>query len=178
MGGIGSGNRSGREPRRLVERCFAIEIKEILAIGLMPGTQHVIDLRAPLLAWSVRARFMIRHVHGVIVMLWFDPAVNGGFTEVSVDVPKTGSHRRRYFVCPGPDHPTNAPKHVARLYWPVADAHGFACRSCHNLSYRSSQTRRDEPLWMRRLRLNATRRIQLPVAGRDATYERAAVATW
>jgi hypothetical protein len=155
MGGLGSGRQLGREPRRLVERAFALDIKQVLTTRLLPGTQGEIDLWAPLIAWPVHALFLIRSVESIVVTIWFDRPIGDRLLHLPIDVPPAGSQRRRYFVCPRLDHAADAPALVAKLYWPVNDPGGFACRRCHKLTYRSQQTRREEPQWMRRLRIAA-----------------------
>lgn len=62
---------------------------------------------------------------------------------------------RVYLRCPGlPGHECGA--RVAKLYWPLEPPGGFACRRCHRLVYRSSQTRRDH-VWFQRLEAEAVR---------------------
>lgn len=158
MGGLGSGRVLGREPRRLVERSFVLDIGQVLTTGLVPGTEGEITLWATLIVWPVHALFLIRSVEGPVATMWFDPPVGGGPIHLPIDVPARGSHRRRTFVCPRPDHAAGTPALVAKLYWPVGEPGGFACRACHKLAYRSSQTRRDEPQWMRRLTIEAAQR--------------------
>jgi hypothetical protein len=154
VGGLGSGRRAEREPRRLVERSFVLDIADPQRTGLVPGRQGWLVLRAALMAWSVRARFLIRNVDGMVATMWFEPPVGRGVTNLWIDMPRSGSRRRPYFVCPGPDHRSGTSRRVARLHWPALDPRGFACRACHRLAYRSSQTRGD-PAWMRRLKVAA-----------------------
>jgi hypothetical protein len=156
MGGLGSGHHHlGSTRRRVVERAFALDIGQVLATRLVPGTRGEFILWAPLIAWPVHLMFLIRHVDSFVVTIWFYRPVSGGLVHIPIDVAPAGSHRRRYFVCPRPDHATSAPVLVAKLYWPVNDPGGFACRRCHKLTYRSQQTRREEPEWMRRVRIAA-----------------------
>lgn len=155
MGGLGSGRRDGREPRRIVERAFALDIEQVLGTGLVAGAQAEITLWAPLIAWPVDVRFLIRRVDGYIATVWFDRPVTGGLVHLSIDVPARGSHRRRRFMCPGPDHAASAPVLVSKLYWPVGDPTGLACRTCHKLAYRSTRGPGETPVWLRRLRIAA-----------------------
>jgi hypothetical protein len=37
MGGLGSGRRNGQEPRRTVERAFALDIEQVLGTGSRGG---------------------------------------------------------------------------------------------------------------------------------------------
>ncbi len=154
MGGVGSGRRSDREPRRLVERAFVLDIIDVTGGPLRPGRSGDLTLWAPLVVWPVYARFLIRRVDSIVATVWFDLPIGGAVAHLAIDGPVRGSHRR-YFVCPRPNHPARVSPRAARLYWPVLDPSGFACRSCHNLAYRSQQARREEPRWMSRLRLAA-----------------------
>jgi hypothetical protein len=51
--------RFDKEPRRLVERSFALAIEEVLATRLIPGTWREIELRAPQILWRVHAVLLI-----------------------------------------------------------------------------------------------------------------------
>ena len=155
MGGLGSGHHLGHEPRRLVERSFVLDVREVLAWGLVPGTQGDLTLRAPLIAWPLHAQFLVRRLEGPVVTIWFDREIGNGVAHIPIDEPPRGSHRRPLFVCPRPRHPADTPACALRLYWPFGDRAGFACRACHKLAYGSQQTRREEPQWMRRVRTAA-----------------------
>ena len=173
MGGLGSGRRSDREPRRLVESCFILDVREILATRLKPGTYREFQITAPLIAWPVHALLLVRSVEGPVATIWFDPLVGGGLAHLAVEVPPRGSSRPRYLRCPRPNHPVDQPRLAAKLYWPVGDPGGFACRGCHRLTYRSQRERRERPLWLRRRIIEAaqwrteqTRNEVLPPRGR------------
>jgi hypothetical protein len=159
MGGLGSGRRSDREPRRLVERSFVLDVRQVLDAGLVPGTEKEISLWAPLILWPVHALVLIRRVDGFVATMWFDIPVGGGLVHLRVDVPERGSHRRIYLRCPRPDHPADTRALVAKLYWPVGDPGGFGCRRCHRLAYQSQRTRRGESQWMRRVRIAAAQSV-------------------
>ena len=151
MGGLGSGRRLGHEPRRLVERSFALDIREVLPAGSTPGRRGDLTLWAALILWPVRATYLVRDAGELVVTLDWDCPFGGSFVHLPVHVPARGSHRSKHFRCPRPDHPANAPALATKLYWPVGDPGGFACRRCHRLAYASQQTRSGEPRWMRRV---------------------------
>jgi len=155
MGGLGSGRRLGQEPRRLVERSFALDIREVLPAGSTPGRRGDLTLWAALILWPVRASYLVREAGELVVTLDWDSPFGGGLVHLPVHVPVRGSHRGRHFRCPRPDHPANASALATKLYWPVGDRGGFACRRCHRLAYASQQIRRGEPQWWRRLRMEA-----------------------
>jgi len=138
-----------------VERSFVLDVRHVLEAGIAPGTQGDLTLRATLVAWPIRARFLVRRVEELVVTLWFDHPVGGGPIHLPIDMPARGSHRRCTFVCPRPDHAADTPALVAKLYWPVGEPGGFACRRCHRLAYQSQQTRRGEPQWLRGVRVAA-----------------------
>src|SRR5450759_4355259 len=124
MGGVGSGRKLDGEPRRLVERCFVLDVERVLEAGREPGTLSDIEIWAPLIVWPVKAIVLI-------------------------EITEKESHRRAYFLCPGQDH-RRPERRFTKLYWPVGDSRGFACRDCHRLAYWTSQSRRPSPLHIAR----------------------------
>jgi hypothetical protein len=96
---------------------------------------------APLIAWPVQVTFLIRRVDGYVATVWFDRPVSGGLVHILIDVPPPGSLRRRHFVCPRPDHAAGTPTLVAKLYWPVGDPGGFACRASPSCCWSASARR-------------------------------------
>jgi hypothetical protein len=148
MGGHGSGKRFDSAPRRLVERSFGVDVRDLNRRGLEPGTEGSVELRAALLAWRLPGRYAIREAGGRFATIWF---VNGLTVHLPIELPEPRSYRQPYFRCPHPRHQDPAKRLAARLYWPVLDPAGFACRACHRLAYRSSQARTAQPLWMRRM---------------------------
>jgi hypothetical protein len=91
MGGLGSGRQLGREPRRVVERAFALDIKQVITTRLVPGTQGEVDLWAPLIAWPVHAFFLIRSVESIVVTMWFDRPIGDRLLHIPIDVPPPGA---------------------------------------------------------------------------------------
>jgi hypothetical protein len=87
---------------------------QVLTTRLVPGTQGEITLWAPLIAWSVDALFLIRRVESIVVTMWFDRPIGDRLLHGHIDVPPPGSQRRRYFVCPGPDHAAGTQAPTAR----------------------------------------------------------------
>ena len=152
MGGLGSGRRFDREPRRLVERAFVLDVRELTAGPLRPGRQGDLTLPAPLVVWPVHAHFLIRRLDGIVATVWFDPPVRGGSAVFAVDVPVDGTRGQPYLVCPFATHSDRAHRRAVRLYWPVTDPSGFGCRRCHNLAYRSQQVRPGMPGWLQKIR--------------------------
>lgn len=148
MGGHGSGKRPDDQRRRLVERSFALDVSDLQVEGFEPGTEGLVRIRAPLIAWPLTGHYLIWNPGERVVTFWFDIGFN---VDVRVDVPQPGSHRRTYFRCPRPEHQAGAGTLSARLYWPPFDPKGFACRACHKLAYRSSQARHERPLWLQHL---------------------------
>ena len=48
---------------------------------------------------------------------------------------------RTYVHCPGISPRQPCGRRVTKLYWPMTETRGFACRGCYRLAYRSSQER-------------------------------------
>ena len=149
MGGVGSGGKLDREPRRLVERCFVLDVERVLEAGREPGTLSDIEIWAPLIVWPVKAIVLIRRVDTLVATVLYSGVFGGGLDHVPIEIAERGSHRRAYFMCPGQDHKKPECR-FTKLYWPVGDSHGFACRDCHRLAYWTSQSRHQSPLHLAR----------------------------
>lgn len=149
MGGVGSGGKLDGEPRRLVERCFVLDVERVLEAGRKPGTLSDIEVWAPLIVWPVEAIVLIRRTDTLVATVLYSGAFGGGLDHLPIEVAERGSHRRAYFRCPAADH-EDPERQFAKLYWPVGDRRGFACRDCHQLTYWVRQSRDPSPLHIAR----------------------------
>jgi hypothetical protein len=149
MGGVGSGRRLDGEPRRLVERCFVLNVERVLEAGREPGTLSDIEIRASLIVWPVRAIVLIRRTDTLVATVLFEGLFGGGLDHLPIEIAEQGSHRRAYFLCPRSEH-ASRPRRSSKLYWPAGDERGFACRDCHRLAYWTSQSRHLSPLHLAR----------------------------
>ena len=149
MGGVGSGRKLDGEPRRLVERCFVLDVERVLEAGREPGTLSDIEIRASLIQWPVKAIVLIRRTDTLVATVLFEGLFGGGLDHVPAVVDEGRTGRRAYFLCPDPGH--RAPgRRFSKLYWPAGGDRGFACRDCHRLAYWTSQSRHQSPLHLAR----------------------------
>ena len=148
MGGLGSGNFTGK--KEIVENCLCLDINEIARMGLLKGKYaremfcwtcsnsgkelYRVELEVMNHGKNVK-HLSISHIspeNNVSVIydqhLWLESTVleSGG--------------KRWWFSCPGTDgHKGNCSGRVAKLYL-ESGKHDFACRKCHDLTYKSCST--------------------------------------
>lgn len=156
MGGFGSGRHlQDHERRRLVEGSFVLDADTVFAGGpIVAGAESDRALRARSVVWSLPIDYLVRDdgdglILSVWVWWWAESAIR---TDVRLEaVPLAFGGVRHYLRCPGLAGSAGCGRRAVKLYWPTFPPLGLACRRCHGLAYRSSQTRKNRPLWMQRL---------------------------
>jgi hypothetical protein len=149
MGGYGSGRPATYDKKRTVEDCLSLDARKMghrgqlamwckdfvlwdsgegIVFDVTPGGRYdrVISLH-----------FTLRGVHKIECPI-----------ELQSTVPHFGG-KRWWFVCPGIEGRETCDRRVAKLYFPPG-AVGFACRHCHELTYRSCQDSRNRETWFDR----------------------------
>ncbi len=135
MGGHGSGRQFWTSRKATVERCLCLSVSEfskIIKFGVS-GNINWINQQTGDEYSSIS--FMLLPETDAEPMLILSYRMKGKEVEEPIFFQKTYPHFggiRWWFSCP------MCKKRVGRLYLPVK-RHLFACRMCHNLTYRSSQ---------------------------------------
>ncbi len=131
MGGFGSGRRWSPTSRRLVERCQALDVRDLGRRGLLrPGLKFSNS-------WTcgredVTVDYRVDRKTVALHIMTVGPGGAQRSWELTTTLDWTACHyggRRPWFVCP------RCGVRVAILY--AADQ--YACRRCHGLAYRSQR---------------------------------------
>jgi hypothetical protein len=123
----------------------------------------------PHLFWALENAYTVRFDgQSLKLTLWFETARGWGQLDLELTTVRLVSGgERTFFVCPGlPGRPPCGAR-VAKLYWPVigGGVSAFACRTCHQLAYASSQAR---PFSLDRMWDHLLRPIRWPSAAARA----------
>jgi hypothetical protein len=146
MGGIGSSRWSEHRKRQQVERCWALDVKDIEP-GLIPGCA-----RAGFVKWLdpttdeelAAVDFRLTAVTGGIRTLTLQGASDDTYSGISQLIhlqttrPNFGGVRW-WFTCPLERNGRPCNRRSGKLYLPPR-ADLFGCRICYDLTYRSVQT--------------------------------------
>lgn len=145
----------GRTPwseRLTVEECTPLDIADLVTSGLFryasPQTRYLssrgfdiaitsLASAAPIREWTWNGRFHERSpAIGNKLTLSYKIGEQAAAEEVEIlnGYSPLGRGKRFYFKCPGLDDPCG--RRVGKLFLPPGERR-FACRACHNLTYRS-----------------------------------------
>jgi hypothetical protein len=140
MGGCGSGRWGWYTRKRTVEETGIIDIDALVCAGLTGHRRGVIEWTNP--TSDVRNRLGFRltatdHPTSLVLDLFYTLSSPRQSEErvqriPLISKPQPFGGQRLYFSCP-----TLCGRHVRKLY--SVPGRGFACRSCQNLTYASSQ---------------------------------------
>jgi hypothetical protein len=154
-GDIGSGKRWGYEARKETASCLVLDVGELAGGPVIPGRIGYFTMRPALAVWSVPVVYIIRRIDGLKWTITWQFKNNVLEHHIDLEPSKLASGGTRFYMrCPGLAETGPCNRRVTKLYWPMFGWPVFACRACHHLAYRSSQTR-PNPAWMKRLRQEA-----------------------
>ena len=124
MGGLGSGNWLPRDRKQTVEESLTVSISDLRRSGRHSGQ----------LNWSIRESGQVHSLTWLVTgsrLIFLDGNHRDGF-DLCVTPVNFGGHRW-WIIC-------TCGRRVGTVHLPVrGDSTRFACRTCHDLSYRSSQ---------------------------------------
>ena len=142
MGAMGSGLRLWQvQKATTVEECLSLDVGTLVRGGfLLNGRSGIIRWAHPATGEetaSVRFTTMLGHGGGPVLILHYEEAETSVF--LTTTVPPFGGVRW-WFTCPLVVEGWPCQRRVRKLYLPPGRRY-FGCRTCHRLTYRSTQER-------------------------------------
>lgn len=130
-----------RTNRILVEDCRSLSVATLVSSRVIPHSANSTGIPQPIL-WAsdfeVRAQYQENwNGEGKLTLAYTirGMRIDDEIEVTSIPSPLGHGRRRYYFRCPGLDQAACG-KRLGKLYLPPSENH-FACRTCHDLTYRS-----------------------------------------